>query len=154
MLRLIVASLATAVTTALPHFAMAQQIQRTAAPRESRLQAGTTSLYVREVGQGTPLIVLHGGPDFDHAYLLPDLDRLANGFRLVYEPRTPEPRTAEDERGLQRVPPSVFPRQELIRRLVVCDAHVGGVVVQPGLGAQRGDAEQHDLGQVGAVLES
>jgi proline iminopeptidase len=27
---------------------------------------------------------LHGGPDFDHGYLLPDLDRLADGFRLIY----------------------------------------------------------------------
>ncbi len=28
--------------------------------------------------------MLHGGPDFDHGYLLPDLDRLADGFRLIY----------------------------------------------------------------------
>jgi proline iminopeptidase len=27
---------------------------------------------------------VHGGPDFDHQYLLPDLDRLADRFRLVY----------------------------------------------------------------------
>jgi proline iminopeptidase len=30
------------------------------------------------------VIVLHGGPDFDHSYLLPDLDRLADEFRLIY----------------------------------------------------------------------
>ena len=30
------------------------------------------------------MIVLHGGPDFDHRYLLPDLDRLADAFRLIY----------------------------------------------------------------------
>jgi pimeloyl-ACP methyl ester carboxylesterase len=30
------------------------------------------------------MIVLHGGPDFDHEYLLPDLDRLAASCRLVY----------------------------------------------------------------------
>jgi proline iminopeptidase len=30
------------------------------------------------------MIVLHGGPDFDHSYLLPDLDRLADAFRLIY----------------------------------------------------------------------
>ena len=30
------------------------------------------------------IVVVHGGPDFDHAYLLPDLDRLADEFRLVY----------------------------------------------------------------------
>ena len=30
------------------------------------------------------MIVLHGGPDFDHNYLLPDLDHLADAFRLIY----------------------------------------------------------------------
>src|SRR6266496_5642537 len=41
-------------------------------------------LYYREVGRGQPVIVLHGGPDFDHRYLLPELDRLADSFRLIY----------------------------------------------------------------------
>ena len=41
-------------------------------------------LYYREVGEGQPIVVIHGGPDFDHAYLLPDFDRLAAGYRLVY----------------------------------------------------------------------
>jgi proline iminopeptidase len=30
------------------------------------------------------MVVLHGGPDFDHNYLVPELDRLADSFRLVY----------------------------------------------------------------------
>jgi proline iminopeptidase len=29
-------------------------------------------------------VVVHGGPDFDHEYLLPELDLLADWFRLVY----------------------------------------------------------------------
>ncbi len=29
-------------------------------------------------------MVVHGGPDFDHEYLLPELDRLADECRLVY----------------------------------------------------------------------
>ena len=41
-------------------------------------------LYYREVGEGLPIVVIHGGPDFDHRYLLPDFDRLAAGYRLVY----------------------------------------------------------------------
>jgi len=41
-------------------------------------------LYFRQVGDGRPLVVIHGGPDFDHTYLLPDFDRLSSGFRLVY----------------------------------------------------------------------
>ena len=41
-------------------------------------------LYFRDVGDGVPLVVLHGGPDFNHDYLLPDLDRLSSAFRLIY----------------------------------------------------------------------
>jgi proline iminopeptidase len=43
-----------------------------------------TLLYCRVIGSGQPLIVLHGGPDFDHSYLLPELDRLSSSFRLIY----------------------------------------------------------------------
>jgi len=52
--------------------------------RERYLTRGRARLYVREVGHGQPIIVLHGGPDFDHEYLLPEMDRLAGSFRLVY----------------------------------------------------------------------
>lgn len=41
-------------------------------------------LYYREVGQGRPIIVIHGGPSFDHTYLLPDMDRLSDSYRLIY----------------------------------------------------------------------
>lgn len=43
-------------------------------------------LYCREVGSAsqTPLVVLHGGPDFNHNYLLPEIDRLATSTRLIY----------------------------------------------------------------------
>src|SRR5439155_10190260 len=83
--RLIAASVAAAVVTALPSdSASVLQTARNATPRESRIPVGNASLYAREIGRGQPIIVLHGGPDFDHRYLLPDLDRLADGFRLIY----------------------------------------------------------------------
>jgi proline iminopeptidase len=41
-------------------------------------------MYFRDIGRGTPVLVLHGGPDFDHQYLLPELDRLADSCRLIY----------------------------------------------------------------------
>ncbi len=41
-------------------------------------------LYFREIGSGPPLIILHGGPDFDHNYLLPEMDHLSTAFRLIY----------------------------------------------------------------------
>jgi hypothetical protein len=51
---------------------------------EVRVPVGGASLYAREIGRGPPMVVLHGGPDFDHTYLLPDMDRLADAYRLVY----------------------------------------------------------------------
>jgi pimeloyl-ACP methyl ester carboxylesterase len=35
-------------------------------------------------GGASRIIILHGGPDYDHTYLLPDLDRLSDSFRLIY----------------------------------------------------------------------
>jgi proline iminopeptidase len=52
--------------------------------REGFLHARGARLYYCEVGGGLPLIVLHGGPDFDHSYLRPEMDALAERFRLIY----------------------------------------------------------------------
>ena len=54
------------------------------APRESYIPVENAELYCRELGQGQPIVVLHGGPDFDHRYLLPEMDRLSGSFRLIY----------------------------------------------------------------------
>lgn len=69
-----------------------------AAPHEDRVAVGGATLYVREVGKGQPIVVLHGGPDFDHTYLLPDLDRLANSYRLIYYDQRGRGRSAEGVR--------------------------------------------------------
>jgi proline iminopeptidase len=58
--------------------------QQSAAARESRIPVGAAELYVREVGKGPAIIVLHGGPDFDQSYLLPEMDRLSDSYRLIY----------------------------------------------------------------------
>jgi proline iminopeptidase len=52
--------------------------------RERYVTRGAARLYVREVGRGAPIIVVHGGPDLDHEYLLPEMDRLAGWFHLIY----------------------------------------------------------------------
>ena len=53
--------------------------------REGYFPVRGARLYFREVGTGRPpLVVLHGGPDFNHNYLLPELDRLSSAFRLIY----------------------------------------------------------------------
>ena len=62
---------------------------------ESRIPVGRTSLYARAVGQGAPVIVLHGGPDFDHSYLLPEFDRFAGTWRLIYYDQRGRGRSAD-----------------------------------------------------------
>jgi proline iminopeptidase len=52
--------------------------------REGYIPVENVVLFYREIGQGQPIVVLHGGPDFDHNYLLPDMDRLSDSFRLIY----------------------------------------------------------------------
>ena len=56
-------------------------------------------LFCRDVGDGQPIVVLHGGPEFDHTYLLPELDRLAAAFRLVYYDQRGRGRSASGVRA-------------------------------------------------------
>jgi proline iminopeptidase len=59
------------------------------------------SLNVQEVGDGFPVIVLHGGPGLDHSSFRPYLDPLGDEFRLLYV----------DERGQgrsERVDPAML----------------------------------------------
>ena len=46
--------------------------------------ADGVSLFVHELGDGFPLIVLHGGPGLDHSMFRPYLDPLGDEFRLLY----------------------------------------------------------------------
>src|SRR6478672_7454547 len=53
-------------------------------PRMTFVPVAASRLFVRDLGSGHPVIVLHGGPDFDHEYLVPELDGLAEQYRLVF----------------------------------------------------------------------
>ena len=45
---------------------------------------GDTRLFCEVLGDGHPLIVLHGGPGLDHGYFRPWLDPLAERVRLIF----------------------------------------------------------------------
>ncbi len=75
------------------------------APREGYAPVESAQLYYREIGQGQPIVILHGGPDFDHSYLLPGLDRLSDSFRLIYY----------DQRGRGRSAGNVRPEEVSIQ---------------------------------------
>src|SRR5581483_9817418 len=67
-----------------PDSAATQNAPRGTEPVQTHIPVGNASLYVRTVGRGPSVIVLHGGPDFDQGYLLPDLDKLGDIARLIY----------------------------------------------------------------------
>ena len=46
--------------------------------------ASGSGLFVKEIGSGPPVIVLHGGPGAQHDYLLPAFGRLADEFHLHF----------------------------------------------------------------------
>jgi proline iminopeptidase len=53
-------------------------------PREEYVPVKNARLFCRDVGHGQPLFVLHGGPDFNTDYLLPEMDALSDSLRLIY----------------------------------------------------------------------
>lgn len=79
--------------------ATAVQIQHDSHVQETRVPVSGVELYARVVGQGSPILVLHGGPDLDHAYLLPELDRWRDGYRLIYYDQRGRGRSAEGVRS-------------------------------------------------------
>ena len=55
------------------------------AERSRRLDVPGAELLLVEIGEGAPVVLLHGGPGASHDYLRPQMDRLAGpGRRLVY----------------------------------------------------------------------
>ena len=52
--------------------------------KEGFIDVSGLFLYYTEVGEGSPLVVLHGGPGGSHNYFLPFLLPLARGNRLIF----------------------------------------------------------------------
>jgi len=41
-------------------------------------------LYYETIGEGVPIVIVHGGPGLDHSYLLPQMGELAKGYKLIF----------------------------------------------------------------------
>jgi len=52
--------------------------------REGLRAINGTELYVKRMGAGEPMIVIHGGPVLEHGYLLPHLAPLAESHELIF----------------------------------------------------------------------
>jgi proline iminopeptidase len=52
--------------------------------KDTMLSVNGTSLFIREIGTGTPIIIVHGGPGLNHTYFLPHLNALSKKYRLIF----------------------------------------------------------------------
>lgn len=43
-----------------------------------------TRLYYETIGEGIPIVVVHGGPGMDHSYMLPQMAKLGRGYKLIF----------------------------------------------------------------------
>ena len=89
-------------------------------------------MYCREVGKGPPVIVLHGGPDFDQSYLLPDMDRLSDSFHLIYYDQRGRGKSADHVRPEDVTLASDIADLEKLRLYL----HLNSVVLRDTPGAQ------------------
>lgn len=51
---------------------------------EGFLEINGSEIYYKTMGEGDPLIIVHGGPVLDHSYLLPHLAALAEDYQLIF----------------------------------------------------------------------
>jgi proline iminopeptidase len=51
---------------------------------QRRAKVGASSIFLVEVGEGVPVVLVPGGPGLGHYYLRPHMDRLAEKYRLIY----------------------------------------------------------------------
>lgn len=51
---------------------------------EGRKNVNGAELYYKVMGDGEPIVILHGGPAFEHTYLLPQMGKLAQRFKLIF----------------------------------------------------------------------
>ena len=56
----------------------------TSIPEEGFVETDGTRLYFESIGVGERIVVLHGGPGFDHGQFLPQLNALAAEHQLIF----------------------------------------------------------------------
>lgn len=99
--------------------------------RQGLLSLEDARLFYEIVGSGDPIVVVHGGPGLDHAYLQPGLDVLAGRNTLIYY----------DQRGTGRS------SAELDSAAINIDAFVEDIdALRQALGYERINVLAHSFG--------
>ncbi len=53
-------------------------------PEHGLIPVNGTALYYESIGRGPTILIVHGGPGLDHTYLLPQMARLSDHYRLIF----------------------------------------------------------------------
>lgn len=88
----------------------ANSVQETAS-EEGYLQLNGVKLYYKILGEGDPVIILHGGPGLHHGYLLAELPILSKKHKLVFY----------DQRGSGKSVPAVLDTENINIEVFVQD---------------------------------
>jgi len=64
--------------------ATAATAQQEVKPWEGMKEVNGTKLFCKVVGEGEPLLIIHGGPTMNHEYFLPHLMPLAHSYKLIF----------------------------------------------------------------------
>ena len=101
--------------------------------RQGLLSLEDARLFYEVMGTGEPIIVVHGGPGLDHAYLRPGLDALATRNTVIYY----------DQRGTGRS------TAELVETAINLDAFVDDIdALRQALGYERVSVLGHSFGSL------
>jgi len=52
--------------------------------KEAVLEINGTRIYTKIIGEGEPIIFVHGGPGLDHSYFLPHVENFAKDYQLIF----------------------------------------------------------------------
>jgi pimeloyl-ACP methyl ester carboxylesterase len=121
-----------------------------------RVSVGDIELFVHELGEGRPLVALHGGPGLDGSFWFPGLDPLAGeGWRILAPDLRANGRSQAGDPALWTVPRMAHDVEALIEALelecpVVIGWSFGSFVAQSHM-ARHGTASAYVL--MGTIAE-
>ena len=124
-----------------------------------RVPVGDIELFVREQGEGRPLVLLHGGPGLDGSIFFPEIGALAaDGVRLLAVDHRGNGRSGAGDRALWTVPQMADDVEALIvglglTRPIVMGHSFGSFVAQQHMAAHGTAAGYILMGTVDSVDE-
>jgi proline iminopeptidase len=65
-------------------FCFSAQAQGKLTPSEGMYSLNGTELFIKIIGKGEPLLLIHGGPGLNHQYFLPSILNLSKQYQLIF----------------------------------------------------------------------